>query len=164
MIWQVVPSIGTCKSINLDLARAARCMIFYHEATCSCRSILRSTNLLPTLVLLYVKDLVVLRHGVDRAGWPRRRRAGLLSRPATHAHTGTPTRSHTRAHTPHANSSRLSHTHTALILERDNLVTSSCTELSTAHIAYHASTRINLSSILPKWSCLPSSPSSTPLG
>ena len=28
MIWQVVPSTGTCKSINLDLARAARYQYF----------------------------------------------------------------------------------------------------------------------------------------
>ena len=38
MLWQVVPSTSTRKSINLDLARAARILVLYQKATRSSKS------------------------------------------------------------------------------------------------------------------------------
>ena len=61
MLWQVVPSTGTCKSINLDLARAApywyftqngpahadqnqvlQLLLLPSSPTCSCRRVMAS--------------------------------------------------------------------------------------------------------------------------
>ena len=122
ILWQVVPSTGTSKSIN---SRSEHAVAPVHKAgkrpaysghetyqqqllllpssspTCSCRTC----------------DGILLR-----AGWPGWWESGLLSRPASHKHTRT---RHSTCHTSHLSvSSRFIHTTlTALTLERDNTVT-----------------------------------------
>ena len=70
MIWQVVPSTGTCKSINLDLARAAPYRYFtqYGPAQADQNQVLQ-LHLLHRLAYLFVSS----RDGfLLRAGWLRR--------------------------------------------------------------------------------------------
>ena len=50
VIWQVVPSTDTCKSINLDLARAARYRYFTQYRPAHADQIFIQQNLLPSLV------------------------------------------------------------------------------------------------------------------
>ena len=71
MIWQVVPSTSTRKSINLDLARAARYRYFTKDrpAHANYHSVLQSH--LPTLVLPRVLGGVV--------GWRRPGRMATMS-------------------------------------------------------------------------------------
>ena len=71
MIWQVVPSTGTCKSINLDLARAARYRYFTKN-----RPAHADQNSDQSILLLAVNlPAVRVGHGVG-PGWERSRRAG----------------------------------------------------------------------------------------
>ena len=100
MIWQVVPSTGTCKSINLDLARAAPYRYFTQYGPAHADQNSDQPNLLLAVNLPAVR----VGHGVG-PGWERSRRAGLLvadrhhTRTHRHAtHTLTLTHSlHTRA-------------------------------------------------------------------
>ena len=70
MIWQVVPSTGTCKSINLDLARAAPYWYFTQNGPAHADQ----NQVLPTLLLLLIAYLFVSSSDgvLLRAGWPRR--------------------------------------------------------------------------------------------
>ena len=67
MIWQVVPSTGTCKSINLDLARAAPYRYFtqygpaHADQNLIQQTFFTASFLLVTLVVL--QDGVVRTHG-----------------------------------------------------------------------------------------------------
>ena len=93
MIWQVVPSTSTRKSINLDLARAARYRYFTKN-----RPAHADQNSDQSILLLAVNlPAVRVGHGVG-PGWERGRRAGPLvaDRHHTRTHTGT---SHTHSHT-----------------------------------------------------------------
>ena len=114
MIWQVVPSTGTCKSINLDRARAARYWYFTknrpaHARTHSDHKLLLAANL----------PAVRVGHGVW-PGWERRRRAGLLvaDRPHTRTHRHA-THIHTHTLTSHNQFLQVYSYTTALTLERD---------------------------------------------
>ena len=101
MIWQVVPSTGTCKSINLDLARAAPYRYFtqYGPAHAD-QNLFQQTSFIASFLSV---SLVVLLYGVGRSGWTRRCRAGLLTSPTrTHRHVHTLTHTHPY----HTNSSR----------------------------------------------------------
>ena len=101
MIWQVVPSTGTCKSINLDLARAAPYRYFtqYGPAHAD-QNLFQQTSFIASFLSV---SLVVLLYGVGRPGWARRCRAGLLTSPTrTHRHVHTLTHTHPY----HTNSSR----------------------------------------------------------
>ena len=101
MIWQVVPSTSTRKSINLDLARAAPYRYFtqYGPAHAD-QNLFQQTSFIASFLSV---SLVVLLYGVGRSGWTRRCRAGLLTSPTrTHRHVHTLT--HTRPY--HTNSSR----------------------------------------------------------
>ena len=115
MIWQVVPSTSTRKSINLDLARAAPYRYFtqYGPAHAD-QNLIQQTFFLASFLSV---SLVVLLYGVGRSGWTRRCRAGLLTSP--HAHTSTSTRSHTHTHITPTPPGFYSYSSTALILERD---------------------------------------------
>ena len=70
MIWQVVPSTGTCKSINLDLARAAPYRYFtqYGPAHADQNRDLPTTASSSSIIAyLFVSS----RDGfLLRAGWP----------------------------------------------------------------------------------------------
>ena len=93
MIWQVVPSTSTRKSINLDLARAARYRYFTKN-----RPAHADQNSDQSILLLAVNlPAVRVGHGVG-PGWERSRRAGPLvadrhhtrtHRHVTHTHTHT---------------------------------------------------------------------------
>ena len=65
MIWQVVPSTGTCKSINLDLARAAPYRYFtqYGPAHAD-QNLFQQTSFIASFLSV---SLVVLLYGVGRA-------------------------------------------------------------------------------------------------
>ena len=69
-VWQVVPSTGTCKSINLDLARAAPYWYFTQNGPAHAGQ----NQVLPTLLLLLIAYLFVSSSDgvLLRAGWPRR--------------------------------------------------------------------------------------------
>ena len=98
-IWQIVPIVGTSKSINLDLARVARILVLYQRATRSSRS--KSPTTVPLYLVLRV--LRVAQHGWSRwVGWPSHSRPGLLSRPQPHTSTHTHTHPrHTLTHNTH---------------------------------------------------------------
>ena len=101
MIWQVVPSTDTCKSINLDLARAAPYRYFtqYGPAHAD-QNLFQQSSFIASFLSV---SLVVLLYGVGRSGWTRRCRAGLLTSPTrTHRHVHTLTHTHPY----HTNSSR----------------------------------------------------------
>ena len=96
MIWQVVPSTCTCKSINLDLARAARYQYFTENRPAHAdQNSVQPSIFSPPIVLLFV--LLLLR------SW-RPARMGTMSpdrsacsRPIAHTHTQA--RPHTLSHT-----------------------------------------------------------------
>ena len=101
ILWQVVPSTGTCKSINLDLARAAPYRYFtqYGPAHAD-QNLFHKASFIASFLFV---SLVVLLHGVGRPGWARWCWAGLLTSPTrTHRHVHTLTHTHPY----HTNSSR----------------------------------------------------------
>ena len=106
MIWQVVPSTGTCKSINLDLARAARYQYFTENRPAHADQ--NSDHKTPSSRQSSCRSCC---YGVW-PGWERRRRAGLLV--ADRPHTGThrhATHTFTLTHSLHTtSSSRFIHT------------------------------------------------------
>ena len=114
MIWQVVPSTSTCKSINLDLARAARYQYFTEN-----RPAHADQNSDHKLLLAVNLPAVRVGHGVG-PGWERGRRAGLITsdRPHTRTHRHA-THIHTHTLTPHNQFLQVYSYTTALTLERD---------------------------------------------
>ena len=86
MIWQVVLGTGTCKSINLDLARAARYRYFTKNRPAHADQNSDQSNPLLAVNLPAVR----VGHGVG-PGWERSHRAGLLVADRHH------TRSHRHA-------------------------------------------------------------------
>ena len=101
MIWQVVPGTSTCKSINLDLARAARYRYFTKNRPAHAdQNLFHQTSFIASFLTV---SSVVLLYGVGRSGWTWRCRAGLLTSPTrTHRHVHTLTHTHPY----HTNSSR----------------------------------------------------------
>ena len=114
MIWQVVLSTGTCESINLDLARAARYQYFTKN-----RPAHADQNSDHNLFLAVNLPAVRVGHGVG-PGWERSRRAGLLvadwPHTRTHRHA---THIHTHTLTSHNQFLQVYSYTTALTLERD---------------------------------------------
>ena len=105
-IWQVVLSTGTCKSINLDLARAARYRYFTKN-----RPAHADQNSDHNLFLAVNLPAVRVGHGVG-PGWERGHRAGPLvadrHHTRTHRHV---THTLTHTHSLHTtSSSRFIHT------------------------------------------------------
>ena len=94
MLWQVVPSTSTRKSINLDLARAARYRYFTKN-----RPAHADQNSDHNLFLAVNLPAIRVGHGVG-PGWERSRRAGPLvadrHHTRTHRHV---THTHTHTHT-----------------------------------------------------------------
>ena len=86
MIWQVVPSTSTCKSINLDLARAARYRYFTKNRPAHADQNSDQSHLFLAVNLPAVR----VGHGVG-PGWERGHRAGPLVADRHH------TRSHKHA-------------------------------------------------------------------
>ena len=115
MIWQVVPSTSTCKSINLDLARAARYQYFTENRPAHADQ--NSDHKTPSSRQSSCRSCC---YGVWPR-WERRRRAGLLlSRPATRTHTqARHTHVHTHTLTSHNQFLQVYSYTTALTLERD---------------------------------------------
>ena len=107
MLWQVVPSTSTRKSINLDLARAAR--YWYFTKNRPAHADQNSDQ--PILLLAVNLPAVRVGHGVG-PGWERSRRAGPLvadrHHTRTHRHV-THTLTHTHSHHT-TSSSRFIHT------------------------------------------------------
>ena len=116
MIWQVVPSTGTCKSINLDLARAAPYRYFTQYGPAHADQNLIQSSLRPSLVPLCVLGGVVVWRRPPRMG---KAMPGRSVDQPPHAHTGTSTRSHTHTHITPTPPGFYSYSSTALILERD---------------------------------------------
>ena len=94
MIWQVVPSTGTCKSINLDLARAAPYRYFAQYGPAHADQNLIQQNLLPSLVPLCVLG------GVAVWRRPFRMDMAMPGRSVDQPHTHTQARPHAHTHTP----------------------------------------------------------------
>ena len=113
MLWQVVPSTSTRKSINLDLARAARYFTKNRPAHADQNS--------DQSILLLAVNLPAVRvgHGVG-PGWERSHQAGLLvadrHHTRTHRHA---THIHTHTLTSHNQFLQVYSYTTALTLERD---------------------------------------------
>ena len=117
MIWQVVPSTGTCKSINLDLARAAR----YRYFTKNRPAHADQNSDQPNLLLAVNLPAVRVGHGVG-PGWERSRRAGLLVADRHHTRThrhATNIHTHTLTLTSHNQFLQVYSYTTRSILERD---------------------------------------------
>ena len=114
MIWQVVPSTSTCKSINLDLARAARYQYFTENRPAHADQ--NSDHKTPSS---RQSSCCTCCHGVW-PGWERRRRAGLLvaDRPHTRTHRHA-THIHTHTLTSHNQFLQVYSYTTRSILERD---------------------------------------------
>ena len=117
MIWQVVPSTSTRKSINLDLARAARYRYFTKNRPAHADQNSDQSNLLLAVNLPAVR----VGHGVG-PGWERSRRAGPLvadrHHTRTHRHA---THIHTHTLTSHNQFLQVYSYTTALTLERDSI-------------------------------------------
>ena len=105
MLWQVVPSTSTRKSINLDLARAAR--YWYFTKNRPAHADQNSDQ--PILLLAVYLPAVRVGHGVG-PGWERGRRAGPLVADRHHTRTHRHV-THTHTHSLHTtSSSRFIHT------------------------------------------------------
>ena len=116
MLWQVVPSTSTRKSINLDLARAARYRYFTKN-----RPAHADQNSDQSILLLAVNlPAVRVGHGVG-PGWERSPGRSACSRPAPHTHTqARHTHIHTHTLTSHNQFLQVYSYTTALTLERDS--------------------------------------------
>ena len=94
MIWQVVLGTGTCKSINLDLARAAPYRYFTQYGPAHADQNLFQQNLLHSLVPLCVLG------GVAVWRRPFRMDKAMPGRSVDQPHTHTQARPHAHTHTP----------------------------------------------------------------
>ena len=114
MLWQVVPSTSTRKSINLDLARAAR--YWYFTKNRPAHADQNSDQ--PILLLAVNLPAVRVGHGVG-PGWERSRRAGPLAADRHHTRTH---RHVTHTLTSHNQFLQVYSYTTRSILERDRMV------------------------------------------